>query len=97
MRVGSTNISPNIGYSGRKEPWRIAVHTASNVSSIPLHNTQIAELQNKNLIRGISQDLKQGQTSTSVMAVYRIHLNQSMALHKKEESNEFCIRPLRTY
>ena len=60
MRVGSTNISPNIGYSGRKEPWRIAVHTASNVSSIPLHNTQIAELQgrqNKNLIRGISQDL----------------------------------------
>ena len=64
MRVGSTNISPNIGYSGRKEPWRIAVHTASNVSSIPLHNTQIAELQerrlvqNKNLIRGISQDLE---------------------------------------
>ena len=61
MRVGSTNISPNIGYSGRKEPWRIAVHTASN---IPLHNTQIAELQerrlvqNKNLIRGISQDLE---------------------------------------
>ena len=64
MRVGSTNSSPNIGYSGRKEPWRIAVHTASNVSSIPLHNTQIAELQerrlvqNKNLIRGISQDLE---------------------------------------
>ena len=22
MRVGSTNISPNIGYSGRKEPWK---------------------------------------------------------------------------
>ena len=64
MRVGSTNISPNIGYSGRKEPWRIAVHTASNVSSIPLHNTQIAELQdrrlvlNKNLIRGISRDIE---------------------------------------
>ena len=64
MRVGSTNISPNIGYSGRKEPWRIAVHTVSKVSSIPLHNTQIAELQerrlvqNKNLIRGISQDLE---------------------------------------
>jgi hypothetical protein len=67
MRVGSANISPNIGYSGRKEPWRIAAHTASNVSSIPLHNTQIAVLQeqrlvsNENLISGISRELKEGQ------------------------------------
>ena len=50
MRVGSTNISPNIGYSGSKEPWWIAVHAASNVLSIPLHNTQIAELQDQRLV-----------------------------------------------
>ena len=29
MRVGSTNISPNIGYSGRKEPWTIPLHNSS--------------------------------------------------------------------